>query len=137
MQYEHERLIAAYAAAKAQVERDQAKLRGIADDLIDYMQVKGRKTLKTSKDGYLLQATYSRRTSVVVDEKGLRKRLGAPVYDKYTKRVLDKRLLEEGLERGEVDRVTVTPFITTKHSEPFIVFTTKEDRREVPEPHEV
>src|SRR4051812_20933532 len=120
---EFERLIADLAGARAQVEFAQAKVKSIEGDLIEYMQQVRRKTLKTSQGGYLLQTTVSTRTTTSVDEKGLRKRLGAKSFDRYTKRVLDKKLLEEALESGEVDRVWVAPFVTVKTSDPFVVFT--------------
>ena len=124
-------LVLRYQTAVAEVAKAQATLDMCKRHLLNYMEARSRKTIKVTADGYLLQCTYTQQTTVKVDEKGLKKALGAPVFNKFTKRVLDRRALEAALDKGSVSPVKVTPFITATKSDPFIRFTMKEDKHEV------
>lgn len=130
MTTEYEDLIGEYADAKAAVEQAHRKLSAVTAELTAWMQAMGRKTLKASRDGYLMQATYTQQTTVKIDETGLRKKLGAKEFDRYTVRKLDRKRFEEALDAGEIDAVKVIPFVTTKKSDPFIKFTVREDVQE-------
>lgn len=116
--------------AKVQVEAMQQALAHAQGALTRYMEEHQRKTVRTSADGYILQATYKQQTSVKIDEPGLRKKMGASAYDKYTMKKLDRKKLEAALDDDAALRLVVAPYVNVTKSAPFIQLTMKEDKAE-------
>lgn len=120
-------LVAEYLTARA--ERDQAikRLQEVQDRLIKQMEADQRKSYKWSDGGHTNTVTYVRKRTTLIDEKGLRKALTAKVYDQYTKRVLNRTAMEAAMDTGEVDKVTVSRFVTTEFQRPYLEYRTKEE----------
>lgn len=76
------------------------------------------------------QFTYVKRSSPVLDEKGLRKALTAKVFDKYTVKKLDRAALEAAMDRGEINAMVVLPFVQMKDGNPYIKYTENKDTDE-------
>lgn len=76
------------------------------------------------------QLTYVRPTRVKVDEAGLRKSLGAKVYDRYTVPRLDRKKLEGALEAEEVDVNQVSPYISEEVGSPYLRITERKKESE-------
>lgn len=81
-----------------------------------------RKTLAFVFEGKKFSTTYTRRTTNQINEDGLRKALGASVFDKYTKKTLDKKALERAMSDGDVDPVVVARFVEQIPGKEFITF---------------
>lgn len=60
--------------------------------------------------------TYSLRGVPTINEPALRKELGAKVYDKYTKRVLDRKAMERAMDMGLIDPVTVSKHVSMTYT---------------------
>ncbi len=87
----------AAAAAEAAVEETQSKL-------IDIMQKHNMTKIVGAIDGAdTVTATLVEVSRVVIDPQKLKKGLGASLWNKVTKRVPDKGLIEAGIAAGEVD----------------------------------
>lgn len=82
----------------------------------------------TDANGMKNTITYVKATRVEIDEVGLRKALTAKVFDKFTKKVLDKRAMEKAMDEGVVDPVVVAKFVTEKPSAPFLKYTVAEPK---------
>jgi predicted amidohydrolase len=74
-------------------------------------------------DGY--QATVVRNTGYTFNEAGLRKAVGARVYNKLTTAKLDSKKLEKAVEDGVIDPVLVAQYATEKKTDPFLRLTEK------------
>jgi len=121
-----EYLEALKAADQANDRLTQAK-----EKLLAYMEEGKTKTIKwTDASNRIASITYVQSRTPVIDEKGLRKALGARVFDKYTVKKLDKRKMEAAMETGEVDPVTVAKFVTERLSAPYPKFTLTEQKEE-------
>lgn len=114
--------VAAYLAAKREAEAAQDRLKDAQAALLKQMEADQRKSYKWDQDGRRINVTYTVRTTPTIDEVGLRKALTAKVYDKYTIRKLDRRLLEKALDSGEVDNVKVSRYVTMRASEPYLTY---------------
>ena len=111
-------------AAEYAVLEDKAKLR-----LIEVLEQHNATSHKVLRDGVVYSASRVVTETVKVDEEGLKKALGRR-YSKFTKRVFDKTLLEEGIDDGTVKPEEVVPFLSTVKSRPYIRFSGKEAKSE-------
>ena len=75
-------------------------------------------------------ATYVQTRTPIVDEKGLRKALGAKRYDQFTVKKLDRKAMERAMDAGELDTSTVAKFVTEKLSTPYLKFSVSEKKEE-------
>ena len=120
-------LIEAYEKAREDVDRANARLRGVEAAILDYMEEHQRKTIAVAKDGKQFTATYTQRTTNKIDEKGLRRALSARVYDKYTTKKLDKKKLETALSDGEVDPTVVARFVEQVPGARYLTYRVKDE----------
>lgn len=120
-------LIEALAVARGERDLAQQKVTNLERDLIELMESRQQKSVTGNTVFGKFQATYVRRTTVEVDEAGLRKSLGAKVYDKYTDSRLNRRRLEQALEAGEVEVTAVSPFVSEKVGAAHLRWTEKKD----------
>ena len=116
-------LVADYLAAKTERDTAQAKLDEIGERLIKQMEQDQRKNYRWSEGGANKTLTYVQAYTTVIDETGLRKRLRAKTFDRYTKRVLDRRAMERAMEAGEVDPVIVSQHVTQRPNKPHLKYT--------------
>lgn len=110
------------AVAEAEAELAEAK-----GEVIDALQDLNKKSTIQRRDGKRLTFTVARKTTTTVDEKGLRKALGAKVFDRYTERKLKNKKLEEAIEIGDIDGYTVAKYLTVTQGAPYITYTEKDD----------
>lgn len=89
-----------------------------------------RKTAEVQDGGKEYRVTYVQGETTKIDEQGLRKALGAANYRKYTKETLDRKKLEEGMDKGEVDPIVVGQHVQVVPSKPFLRFTEKEAKED-------
>lgn len=82
------------------------------------LQAEGRKTIQ---DG-TLKVTLVERSIPKYDEKGLAKALGAPLWNKITKKTLDKVKLEKAVDEGEIDINVVAQHTTVTWAKPHLRF---------------
>ncbi len=115
-----------YLDAKAAADRADAHLKLLQRALLERMEEKQQKTIAVTRNGVKQQVTYVKRETHEIDEKGLRKKLTAKVFDKYTKKVLDRKAMEQAMEEGVIDPMVVAPFVSEKDSAPYLRYTIKD-----------
>lgn len=105
-------------AASLAVEEQQAKV-------IDYLKLEGKKTYSTTKAGAFARykATLVQGTTVKYNEPGLKKALGATVWKKVTKTILDKKLLEDLVTQGDIDVHVVAENSSVNENKPYVRIT--------------
>jgi hypothetical protein len=119
-------LVTEYLVARAERDRAQSYLDSIQARLVKQMQADQRKTYKWSDGGVNRNLTYVQQYTTIVDEPGLRRALRAKVFDRYTKRVLDRKRMEAAMDAGEIDPMTVSRFVTQRPKTPYLSYTEKE-----------
>jgi hypothetical protein len=119
-------LVAQYLEAKTEYERAKAKLDDAQETLIKQMEADQRKNFRWVEEGLEHRLTYVQQHQTFIDEPGLRKALTAKVFDRYTKRVLDRKAMELAMDAGSVDPITVSRFVTTRPKKAFLTYTEKE-----------
>ena len=90
------------------------------------MEADQRKSFHWNRDGRAHNLTYVQGHTTYIDEPGLRKALTAKVFDRYTKRVLDRKAMENAMSEGKVDPVTVSKYVTERPKKPYLKYTDKE-----------
>ncbi len=119
-------LAAQYLAAKNAHDQAKRHLDQIQAQLVAQMQYDHQKSHAYVFGGQKTTITYVQNTRVEINEAGLRKAMKAKNYDRFTKRVLDRKALEDAMERDEVDSRLVAQYCTPKVGTPFLKVTTKE-----------
>lgn len=77
-------------------------------------------------EGVRYTTTATARTTLTIDEPGLKKALTAKVFNKLTRSVLDRAKLEDAINQGEVDPAVVAQHTTTQTGATSIRLTKKE-----------
>jgi len=121
-----ELMIAQYLEAKTELERAQARVDEFRDRLVKQMEADQRKYYRWVEDGVVHKLTFVQQHVTHIDEPGLRKALTAKVFDRYTKRVLDRRAMELAMDAGSVDPITVSRYVSQVPKKPFLSYTEKE-----------
>jgi len=116
-----------YLAAKSAFDQAERHLKIKQAELLAQMQADHAKTLTFHGDGTTKQVTYVSRKTYTVDEKGLRRALTAKVFDRYTEKRLNRKALEDAMDRGEVDPVVVARFVSEAESKPYLKYTEKDE----------
>lgn len=101
------------AAEAAEAEYNEAQER-----FIEQMELVGRKSLKDDST----KVTVVTRSIPRYDEKGLAKALGATLWNKVTKKTLDKAKLEKAVDEGEIDINVVAQHTTVGEAKPHLRF---------------
>lgn len=94
-------------------------------ELIAEMEAQEIKSTSTEICGIKYTTTATQRTSYSFDEAGLKKALGARVYNKFTIAKLDRTKLEEAVQAGAVDAGVVSQYATPTTSAQGIRLTKK------------
>lgn len=94
------------------------------------MKHKQVKTAYVSAGGVKFSATYTQRTTNQINEQGLRKALGARVYDKFTTKKLDRKALETAMTDGVVDPMIVAKFVDQVPGKIYLTYRAKEEADE-------
>lgn len=119
-------LVAEFLVARAARDSAQATLDEVQLRLVKQMEADQRKSYRWTADGKSHAVTYVVKGTTVIDEPGLRRALTAKVFDKYTIRKLDRRAMEQAMDEGTIDPVTVSRFVTIKPSRPYLELREKE-----------
>lgn len=110
--------IAMLMRLKEQAEIAQDRYERAQADFIAHLEAEGR---KSSQDG-VHKATMVTRSIPKYDEKGLAKALGATLWNKITKKTLDKAKLEKAVDEGEIDINVVAQHTTVGEAKPHLRF---------------
>lgn len=97
-------------AAQNAFESAQARL---IEDLAEYSDI---------GIGMHYRAKVVRKDSVKINETGLKKALGAVLFRKATKTVLDRKKLDELMSTGEIDPVVVSTYSEISPQKPYLSF---------------
>jgi len=115
-------LVDDYLEARAERDKAQARLDELGERLTKQMEADQRKSYRWDADGARHTLTYVRSHTTQIDERGLRKALRAKVFDRYTKRVLDRKAMENAIDAGEVDPVVVSRFVELRPNRPHLTY---------------
>lgn len=119
-------LVSEYLVARAQRDAAQVRLDELGERLIKEMESDQRKSFRWNDNGLTRAVTYVVKRTTEIDEPGLRKALTAKVFDRYTKRVLDRKAMETAMDAGQVDPVTVSRFVTQRAHRPYLEYRERE-----------
>jgi hypothetical protein len=119
-------LVTDYLAARAARDEAQDRFEDAQARLLKQMEADQRKSYRWAGEGRNHNLTYVQGHTTYIDEPGLRRALRAKVFDRYTKRVLDRKAMEKAMDAGEVDPVTVAQYVTQRPKKPFLHYTEKE-----------
>lgn len=111
-----------YVEAKRLADHAISQLDQAEAALLKVMEAKQRKTVTVESEEKKISATYTQRMSAVIDEVGLKKRLGARVFNKHTVRKLDRKSLEAAMERGEVDPHVVAMYVDNVPGKTYLTY---------------
>lgn len=103
---------------KTIVERAQEEYEARQAAFIKEMEALNRKTLTDSDT----KVSVVYRDIPKYDEKGLAKALGAPLWNKITKKTLDKAKLEKLVDEGEIDINVIAQHTTVTPAKPHLRF---------------
>lgn len=118
-------LVDDYLEAKAERDKAQARLDELSERLTKQMEADQRKSYRWDADGAKHTLTYVQSHVIEIDERGLRKALRAKVFDRYTKRVLDRKAMEAAMDSGEVDQVTVRQYVHLRPNKPHLTYSAR------------
>jgi hypothetical protein len=119
-------LVGEYLQARVERDKAQAKYDEVSTRLMKQMEADQRKSYRWQADGRAFGVTYVQAHTTVIDERGLRRALRAKTFDKYTKRVLDRKAMEAAMDSGEVDPVIVRQYVTLQPNKPHLSLKEKE-----------
>lgn len=109
------------AVAKAEAKVAAEKVALAERTLIDRLHNAGQKTVSVVlTNGDAVKGTLVEPQTVTIDEDALKKRLGATLWKKVTKTVLDKAKLEAAVSIGEIKQTTVAEVSTIKDIKPSV-----------------
>lgn len=115
-------LVDDYLAAKARYENAKADYEELEARLVKQMEADQRKSYRWNADGTRYNLTYVQGHTTLIDEVGLRRAMKAKNFDRYTKRVLDRKAMEAAIDAGEVDKVLVARFVTLRPNKPHLAY---------------
>jgi|SRR5215510_5473945 len=118
-------LVDDYLEARAARDKAQAVLDELGERLIKQMEQDQRKSYRWDAHGARNTLTYVQSHTVVIDEKGLRKKLSAKVFDKYTIRKLDRKAMDAAMDAGDVDPRAVAPYVEVRPNRPHLTYSNK------------
>lgn len=104
----------------------QQELDDITQILLKQMQADQRKSFRWTDGDVARTVTYVQKYTTIIDEKRLRRALTARVFDRYTKRVLDRTAMERAMDTGDVDPKTVATCVEQKPMRPYLEYREKE-----------
>lgn len=114
-----------YVAAKSAYDAAERRLNAAKKALLGQMEQSQQKSATLQIGDTLHTFTYTTRDVIKINELGLRKALGARVFNRYTKRVLDRSLMEAAMDSGDVDPKTVLAYVTSERSAPYLRYSEK------------
>ena len=94
-------LVADFLIARGHYEKAKMDLEDAQTRLMKQMEADQRKSFRWTTDGVNRNITFVQQQMTIIDEPGLRKALTAKVFDRYTKRVLDRAAMERAMDDGE------------------------------------
>lgn len=113
-------LLDEYQELKAKADEIQEALEAARDQLVTAMQKLGAKSTSVQLPDKLVKGTLIEVSRIVINEPALKKKIGAEMWNKVTKRVLDKPKLEAAMALGEVDPNTVASVSEEVPNKPYI-----------------
>lgn len=114
-------LLIELAAVKAQQDMLATRKGEIEQNLVNALKSRGQSTVSTTLgSGATVKGTLVEGTRVTIDADRLKGALGAPLWKKVTKQVLDNEKLEAAVALGEVDPNVVAACSTEKDVKPYV-----------------
>jgi len=121
----NEALLLRVAKLKAKAEQAEATYREAQEDLIALLSCGEDRTITAQCGTNSVTGTLVTSETLTINEDGLAKALGAKVWAKCTKRVLDKKKLEALITTGEINAVVVAANSSENARKPYVRISTK------------
>ena len=118
-------LLIKVAKLKAKSELAEANYREAQEDLIVLLSTSEDRSVTSQCGTNSITGTLVTSETLSINEDGLAKALGAKVWAKCTKRVLDKKKLEALITTGEVNAVVVAANSSETARKPYVRISTK------------
>lgn len=105
----------------------EAARKELQSALLDAMEGMGQKSIKAvTESGGTITGTVVESSTITYDSDGLRKALGAKVFDALCTMALDTKKLDEAVAKGEIDAMVVAKYADEQKRAPFIKVTEKD-----------
>lgn len=101
----------------------EAQLKKVKDKLFGYLEDNGLETLTVGEEGNTTKVTIVRPSSLVIDDDALFAELSASQVKLVTKKVLDKKALEDAIVRGKIDESVLTNNSKEVANKPYLKIT--------------
>lgn len=115
MNYQTERAIENILDSLAEYESEldavQKKIDKAKAELMGYLEKNELDTVTVGEEGSEIKVTVVRPTQLKIDENGLESSVSEAIWRSITKRIVDKKALEDAVARGKVE-----PSVISKHS---------------------
>jgi hypothetical protein len=118
-------LLIKVAKLKAKAELAESNYRDAQEDLITLLSTGEDRSVTAQCGTNAITGTLVTSETLSINEEGLAKALGAKVWAKCTKRVLDKKKLEALITTGEVNAVVVAANSSETARKPYVRISTK------------
>jgi hypothetical protein len=123
-------LVSDYLEARIARDKAQARVDELGERLIKQMEADQRKSYRWRAEGHANSLTVVVKHTTDIDERGLRRAMHARNFDRYTKRVLDRKAMENAMDAGEVDPTMVARFVTQRPHKPYLDFRSRSESTE-------
>lgn len=127
---EIEGLLEEYRDARFAADTANEHLADVTKRLTDRLSAARRKTYEVQRDGRYYRVTFVAAERTIIDEKGLRKEIGARQFAKITKVSVDRKKLENLIAEGKLSPEVVGKHIEVKKNNPSIRYSTGEVKEE-------
>lgn len=101
----------------------EAQLKKVKDKIFKHLEDNALETLTVGEEGDTTKVTIVRPHSLVIDEDGLFSELSASQLKLVTKKILDKKALEDAIVRGKIDESVLTNNSKEVANKPYLKIT--------------
>lgn len=118
-----EKALVQVATLKTDIKDMEEELNDVQQALCTWLEDKGQKSIGTDTPTGKLKGTRVAGARMILDEPRLKKILGARLFNRATKRVIDKKKLEDLITKGEVKSLDVASCMDEVTNKPYIKVT--------------
>lgn len=87
--------------------------------LLDLLQSRDTNTVSTMAKGHVFKVTFVQGSRVIVDGEGLQAQFGKRLWNTWTERKVNHKLIEQAIQEGKVKAEDVAPYITVQDTAAF------------------
>lgn len=118
-----QRLLDEQAELASAISEMEDRLKTVKEKILIYLEDNAHETLTVGEEGNTTKVTIVRPKSLVIDEEALIAELSASQVKLVTKKVLDKKALEDAIVRGKIDESVLTSNSKEVPNKPYLKIT--------------